>query len=105
MRVEMMGLASKNLYVQSEDAGCPRVFSGRQGHFWQAYLPYGKENERSLPEKAPGRSCSMVVHTGSYFHNDFLSSKTEDYFSQGPIILYNLLVNCGIGLHPASTQR
>ena len=28
-------------------------------------LPYGKENERSLPEKAPGRSCSMVVHTGS----------------------------------------
>ena len=83
----------------------PEVFFGQARPFLAGILPYGKENERSLPEKAPGRSCSMVVHTGSYFHNDFLSSKTEDYFSQGPIILYNLLVNCGIGLHPASTQR
>ena len=41
----------------------PEGFFGRQGHFLQAYLPYGKENERSLHEKAPGRPCSMVVNT------------------------------------------
>ena len=40
----------------------PQSPSGGQGRFWQASLPYGKENERSLPEKAPGRSCSMVVN-------------------------------------------
>ena len=43
----------------------PEGFFGQARPFWQASLPYGKENERSLPEKAPGRSCSMVVHTGS----------------------------------------
>ena len=44
----------------------PEGFFGQTRPFWAGILPYGKENERSLPEKAPGRSCSMVVHTGSY---------------------------------------
>ena len=43
----------------------PEGFFGQARPFWAGILPYGKENERSLPEKAPGRSCSMVVHTGS----------------------------------------
>ncbi len=43
----------------------PEVFFGQARPFLAGILPYGKENERSLPEKAPGRSCSMVVHTGS----------------------------------------
>ena len=58
------------------------VFSGRQGHFLQAYLPYGKENECSLPEKAPGRSCSMVVHIGSkvlYRIRRISKGKTDRY--------------------------
>ena len=47
--------------------GCqmPEGFFGQARPFLAGILPYGKENERSLPEKAPGRSCSMVVHTGS----------------------------------------
>ncbi len=44
----------------------PEGFFGQARPFWAGILPYGKENELSLPEKAPGRSCSMVVHTGSY---------------------------------------
>ncbi len=55
----------------------PEGFFGQARRpFLAGILPYGKENERSLPEKArslpekaPGRPCSMVVHTGFYTYN------------------------------------
>ena len=50
-------------------------------------MPYGKENERSLPEKAPGRSCSIVVHTGSNTIVNALEKK--------PMLLFNTAA----GLH------
>ena len=53
----------------------PEGFFGQARPFLAGILPYGKENERSLPEKAPGRSCSMVVHTGS---KAFMTKKPSD---------------------------
>ena len=48
----------------------PEGFFGQARRpFLAGILPYGKENERSLPEKAPGRPCSMVVRTGFYTYN------------------------------------
>ena len=50
----------------------PEVFFGQARPFLAGILPYGKENERSLPEKAPGRPCSMAVNTGPKSHTKIL---------------------------------
>ena len=72
----------------------PEGFFGQARPFWQASLPYGKENERSLPEKAPGKSCSMVVHTGSKTKSIFRLSFKPDFFivnalEKKPMLLFN----------------
>ncbi len=43
----------------------PEGFFGQTRPFLQASLPYGKENERSMPGKGPARRRFPVVNTGS----------------------------------------